>query len=256
VYDPGVESRLLDVTVRTQSAILRAKRPEDVVAALERAVAELGGSLVPAHIAGDEVLHVDVGLGVRGPLLPWAPPDDPARPRLQHVLPGLVEDGQQMVHRLWRLAERSDPTLHDELTGALHPTATARLVARSRSGAVLLGVALDPTGATARIHGGTRMHRLLHELAVNVRSELDVDERLGRLHGLAVVAVLPRSDPDHAKTVLQRLDERWRRRDDTIDTPLRGAVTVVGEPPIDALAALREELGLATSNGGNPVEAR
>ncbi|MFA9432973.1 hypothetical protein [Egicoccus sp. AB-alg2] len=247
-YHPGVELQLLDVTVRAQRAILRAKRPEDVVAALERAVAQLGGSLVPAHIAGDEVLHMDVGLGVRGPLLPWAAPDDPARPRLEHVLPGLVEDGQQMVHRLWRLAERGDPTLHDELTGALHATATTRLITRSRAGDVLAGLVLDPDGAVARLHGGARMSSLLHQLAVNVRSELDVDERLGRLHGLALVAVLPQSDEARAQELLTRLDQRWRRREDTIDAPLRGAVTVVADRPIDALARLRERLGLVRSD--------
>ncbi|MFA9443987.1 hypothetical protein [Egicoccus sp. AB-alg6-2] len=243
-HHPGVELQMLDTTVQAQRDILRARRPEDVVAALERAVTRLGGDLVRAHVAGGEALHVDIGLGVRGPLLPCAAPDDPARSHLEHVLPGLVEDGQRMVQRLWRLAERDDPTLHDDLTGALHATATTRLIGRSAPGTALVGFGLDPSGAVERLHGTARLHHLLHQLAMSVRSELDVDERVGRLHGLAVVAVLPRPEGDHARVLRRRLEDRWRRRPDATGIALRAAVTVTGDEPIDALARLRDELGL------------
>jgi hypothetical protein len=241
---PGTQVQLLDATVTAQRAILRARRPEDVVAALERTVQDLGGSLVPAHIDGDEVLPIDIGVGVRGPLLPWAPPDDPARGRLERVLPPLVEDATAAVQRLWRLNAVGDPTLHDDLTGALSPAATIRLITRARTGDVLVGFALASTGPLARRGHDVRLELALIDLTACVRSELDVDERLGRLHGLGVVATLNAPPEDRAPTLLDRVDERWSRRADAAEVPLVLGTSAVEEDPVAALAGLREELQL------------
>jgi hypothetical protein len=245
-----VELQLLDVTVTAQRAMLRARRPEQVVDALELAVARLGGTTAPGHVAGEEVLPLDLGLGVRDPLLPCAAPDDPARARLERVLPGLVEDATRTVQRLWRLADQGDPTLLDELTGALQPAATTRLVTRTAPGDALVGWALDVDGGVAATHGPAQVDVLLRELAAYVRSELDVDERLGRLHGPGLLAVLPHPGADRPDTIRQRVVERWQRRDDTPSLPLSHAGAVVEEDPVGTLAALRHDLGVGTDDTG------
>jgi GGDEF domain-containing protein len=244
--NPATQLHLLDVTVTAQRAILRARAPEQVVDALELAVSRLGGAVVPAHTGGADVLHLDIGLGVRAPLVPCAAVDDPARPRLERVLPGLVEDANQAVQRLWRLAERGgDPTLLDDLTGALHVGATRRLIERSRPEAALVGLAIDVDGAVAATHGPPRTEMLLRQLATFLRSELDVDERLGRLDGPAVVAVLPRPEPARAEELSARTRARWERREGAGEVTLTSADVVVGEDPAAALTELRDGLGLA-----------
>jgi GGDEF domain-containing protein len=245
-----VELQVLGVTVTAQRAMLRARHPQQVVDALELAVARLGGTTTPGHLRGEDSLHLDIGLGVREPLLPCAAADDPARARLERVLPGLVEDATRTVQRLWRLEEQADPTLVDELTGSLHTAATTRLVTRAASGDALVGWALDVDGAVARTHGPARVDVLLRDLASYVRSELDVDERLGRLHGPGVVAVLPHPAADRAAAVGRRVIERWERRDGRGSAALTHASAVVGSDPVEALTRLRTDLGLQGTGQG------
>jgi GGDEF domain-containing protein len=247
--NPATQLHLLDVTVTAQRALLRARTPDQLVAALERAVYRLGGTVAPAHTGGADALHLDVGLGVRPPLVPCAAPDDPARERLERVMPGLVEDATQAVHRLWRLADGGDPTLLDDLTGALQPAATSRLVSRATTGTALVGMAVDGDGAVAATHGPAHRDVLLRELAVCLRGELDVDERLGRLHGPGVVAVLPQADPDRAAEILARAAARWRRREGAQSVTLDQAIATIEREPLTALRTLRDDLGLAQDDG-------
>jgi GGDEF domain-containing protein len=248
----AVELQLLDVTVSAQRALLRARRPEQVVDALERVVLRLGGSLVPGHVGGPDVLHLDVGLGVAEPSLPCAAPGDPARARLERVLPGLVEDATRVVQRLWRLAEQGDPTLLDELTAALSVPATRRLIDRAVAGDVLLGLALTDADGIATTHGSSRVDLHLHRLAAFARSELDVDERLGRLDGPAIVVVLPHPDPLRAEELRHRLARRWERHDRSSGT-LEGAVVTVDQDPAAALADLGTALQLDTHGTADAV---
>jgi GGDEF domain-containing protein len=242
--NPATQLHLLDVTLTAQRAMLRARTPDQVVAALELATSRLGGTVAPAHVGGPEAMPLDLGLGVRDPLLPCAAPEDPARARLEQVLPGLVEDATQTVQRLWRLEEDGDPTLLDPLTGALQPAATTRLVTRAAPTAVLAGVAVDTDGAVASASGPARADVLLRDLSRYLRSELDVDERLGRLHGLALVAVLPRPEPARADELLARIGDRWARRDHREEATLTRATVEVDTDPIGALRTLADQLGL------------
>jgi hypothetical protein len=224
---PGVEALLLDVTVEAQRALLRARHPEQVVEALEGAVHRLGGSIVPGHLGGDDVLPLDVSLGVHAPAVPWVPSNGPSRAHLERVLPGLVEDARATVHRLRTLHEAvGDPTDTDPVTGGLDPAATVRLVARLGAGDALAGLALRDADAIAATHGRTRVEVLLHELGTLLRSELDLGDHLGRLDGPALVGVLLRTDVGRARELAERVARRWQRQEP--DTPARTAVAGVG----------------------------
>ncbi|MEX1163413.1 MAG: hypothetical protein WEB03_07515 [Nitriliruptor sp.] len=238
---PGLELHLLEVTVEAQRAVLRARRPEEVVRALEQVVRKLGGQIVPAHVGGDEVLQLDLSLGVRDARLPWAPPDDPARARIQRVLPGVIEDARRMLNLLWAREDRDDPTLRDELTGALHPTATARLVERSRSDAVLVGFALEGTDAVERVHGASRVEVALRQLARMVRSELDVDERLGRVREPALIVVLPDPTADRPDELVERVATRWGRQRE-VALGIATATAARASDPVAALDELRDRV--------------
>jgi GGDEF domain-containing protein len=237
----GAEPSLLEVTVAAQRALLRARRPADVVAALERTVRALGGSVVPGNQSGDEVLHLDLSLGVREPLLPWAPPDEPARERIQRVLPGLLEDARRLVHLLWAREDLEDPSLRDELTGALHADATSRLAARSEPDDTLVGFAVVGVEGIEEVHGYARVEVLLRQLAGFVRSELDVDERLGRLVGPSLVVLLRRADRDRPTELAERVGVRWERQR-ALPVPMRTATLRIGRDPSLALATLADDL--------------
>jgi GGDEF domain-containing protein len=238
---PGAELSLLEATVAAQRAVLRARRPDDVVAALERTVHALGGQVVPGHVSGDEVLHTDLSLGVRDPMLPWAPPDDPARAALQRVLPPLLEDARRQVHLLWAREDVGDPSFRDELTGALHANATARLVGRSATDDTVVGFGAGGMAAIQEVHGTARVEVLLRQLAGFVRSELDVDERLGRLVDPALVVVLPRAEPGRAAELTDRVAARWQRQR-AVPVPLLHATATIGPDAHATLAALAVEL--------------
>jgi GGDEF domain-containing protein len=247
--NPATQLHLLDVVVTAQRAMLRARRPSQVVDALELAVTRLGGTVAPAHsAASDDLLHLDVGVGVRGPLVPVAAVDDPARSRLESVLPGLVEDAQRSVQRLWRLEAQGDPTLLDPLTGALQPAATRRLVERAAAGDVLVGVAVDHDGAVAATDGRARSDVLVRDLAAAVQGELDVDERLGRLEGPGVVALLPHPADDRADEVVRRVGERWSRLEHGgRHVPLGVAVRTLGDRRLADLQTVTDAIGLGGS---------
>jgi GGDEF domain-containing protein len=242
---PGTELSLLEVTTSAQRAVLRARRPEDVVRALERAVRALGGTLVPAHVGGEDVLPLDVTLGVTDARLPMAPVGDPARSQLQQVLPGLVEDARRMVHLLWARDELGDPTLRDDLTGALHAGATRRLVERGHAADTLVGFAVGDLDAVLDTYGRTRVDALLHQAAGFVRSELDVDERLGRLDNRTLVAVLRGDERPRADELIDRVGARWARQR-LLPVALDTSVVHRGDDPTAALRALLE--GPATSD--------
>lgn len=251
---PGVELSLLETTVATQRALLRARRPDDVVAALERTVHALGGSVVPGHVGGDEVLHLDLSLGVRDTVLPWAPPGDPSRDRILRILPALLEDARRLVHLLWAREDLDDPALRDELTGALHVEATTRLVARAASEDVLLGFGVEGTGAVEQVHGRARIEVLLRQLARFVRSEMDVEERLGRLPGPALAVLLPHPSPHRASELADRVTIRWQRQR-ALAVPLRTAAVPLGADPAAARDALLDELRTDDEVGSTWIHA-
>jgi GGDEF domain-containing protein len=254
---PGLELSLLEATVEAQRALLRARRPEEVVRALERTVIRLGGQVVPGHVGGDEVLHLDLALGVRDAVLPWAPPGDPARDRIQRVLPGLLEDARRLVYLLWSREDREDPTLRDELTGGLHRSATVRLLERASESDVLVVLEVADADAVERAHGASRVEVLLRQLARFVRSELDVDERLGRLDGPTVAVVLPHPSPDRAQELVDRVALRWERQR-AAPVGLRTAVVRRGSDAQRALDAATGSGDDATGDVTSPAtdEAR
>jgi GGDEF domain-containing protein len=238
---PGSELTLLEATVVAQRSLLRARRPEEVVRALERTVLDLGGEVVPGHVGGDEVLHLDLALGVRDAVLPWAPPGSPARDRIQRVLPPLLEDARRLIHLLWAREDREDPTLRDELTGGLHRNATVRLLERAAEHAQLVALEVADADAVDRTHGASRVEVLVRQLARFVRSELDVDERLGRLDGPVVAVLLPHPSDERAEELVQRVRQRWERQR-VVPVGLRTAAVRRGSDPDAALGVLHGDL--------------
>lgn len=88
---------------------LSARTRQDVVDTVLAVVERLGGWSVPAHLADQRALHIDVGFGVGAPLLPVAELGSQARRDLERNLPQLVEDAHQTLERL----RRTEPVAED-----------------------------------------------------------------------------------------------------------------------------------------------
>ena len=100
--DPGV----LHLAYRTLRQMLAAQEPWQVRDALVDLVSQLGGRVGPVVERDDDAVPLDLSFGEGPPLLPRASGDLLVRLRLETVLPGLVEDGRELVAGMVR-ASRS-----------------------------------------------------------------------------------------------------------------------------------------------------
>lgn len=98
--NPDVDVEALALVARTLRTIVRATRPESVVAALLEAVERLGGEIIDAEDDDGSAIPIDLSLGVGAPLLPTADAFTLSRMRLEAVLPELVEDARVVAERL------------------------------------------------------------------------------------------------------------------------------------------------------------
>lgn len=81
------------VALAATRALLKVESRAEAALVLHTAVADLGGSVVPARVAGDNAPSVDVSLGAGEPsVVLVADPVDPSSLRLTRHLPALVED--------------------------------------------------------------------------------------------------------------------------------------------------------------------
>lgn len=81
-------------------ALLHAQDARQVQAVLTTAIHDLGGAVVPAHLEPDDLLGLDVSLGLSAPLLVVADPLSVAAMELRQVVPRLVEDARVALQRL------------------------------------------------------------------------------------------------------------------------------------------------------------
>lgn len=111
---PSLRSAVMDAITRDEPAetvqwatqqLLAATTRQDVVDTVAAVVDRLGGWTVPADMADDRALPLDVGFGRGAPVLPVAEPGTRARLDLERHLPQVVEDAHRTLERLHR-AER------------------------------------------------------------------------------------------------------------------------------------------------------
>jgi DNA-binding transcriptional MerR regulator len=102
--DPGV----LHLAYRTLRQMLEAREPQQVRDALIDLVSKLGGEVGAAVERDDDAVPLDLSFGEGPPLLPRAGGDALVRLRLETVLPGLVEDGRELVGGMVRASRPSD----------------------------------------------------------------------------------------------------------------------------------------------------
>lgn len=98
--DREVDIQALEATYRAARRLLRMRAPGAAGVIFADLVEELGGTTVPARLAGRDALPLDLSFGEGEPILPVAEPFSLARLRMEAILPSLVEDIRALVDLL------------------------------------------------------------------------------------------------------------------------------------------------------------
>ncbi|MDF2968105.1 MAG: hypothetical protein K0Q93_1883 [Nocardioidaceae bacterium] len=106
------------VALAATRALLTVQTPAEAAQVLHTAVHDLGGAVVPARLAGDDALPVDVSLGVGEPRVVVADALDMAGMRLAQHLPLLVQDA---LHAAARCETSRPPAREVRASGAPLP---------------------------------------------------------------------------------------------------------------------------------------
>ena len=89
-------------------SLVHASKPRQAAAALVAFVEAVGGSVVPAAVAGsgEDVVPIDLSFGTGPPVVAVADPLSVVRLQLEHLLPPLAEDARHVVMRMRREARK------------------------------------------------------------------------------------------------------------------------------------------------------
>lgn len=237
----GEELVLLNAVTNAQRRLLDLRRREEATDVLVELVRALGGTVIPAHLAPADGLHVDLTFGASETLVPSAPPGSPARARLERLLPSLVEQARGILRLLDAsgMVDRLDTT--DLLTGLSTRDHLLRIMQRSGDGDRLLGFAIDRPRAITETYGRARLDVLVHAMAQLVSTHVHPADHAARVGPGSVAILAIRGDEDQLDQVERVVVGAWAERR-TIDVELLTASVEVTQPVKEALRALDRQL--------------
>src|SRR3954462_137123 len=207
----GADREALAVGYRATSELLRITGPEDAAGVLIQAVTELGGTTVPARLAGDDALPLDLACGHGEPLLPVARRGSATRARLKSILPALIEDALIAVVRTARLGRLGEQVEIDPLTGLLNRRAVERLLPRLAPGDATVVIDLDRFKELNDRHGHAAGDAVLTAFSRLLREQGRAGDRYSRLGGEEFLGIYPATNVDEVARGLDRLRSVWSR---------------------------------------------
>src|SRR4051812_29443131 len=207
----GADRESLAVGYRATSELLRITGPEDAAGVLIQAVIDLGGTTVPARLAGDDALPLDLSCGHGEPLLPVARRGTATRARLKSILPALIEDALIAVVRTARLGRLGEQVEIDPLTGLLNRRAVERLLPRLSPGDAAVVIDLDRFKALNDVHGHAAGDAVLTAFSRLLREQGRAGDRYSRLGGEEFLGIYPATNVAEVAQGLDRLRSEWSR---------------------------------------------
>src|SRR3954470_13549510 len=207
----GADRESLAVGYRATSELLRITAAEDAAGVLIQAVTELGGTTVPARLAGDDALPLDLSCGHGEPLLPVARRGSAARARLKSILPALIEDALIAVVRTARLGRLGAQVEIDPLTGLLNRRAVERLLPRLAPGDAAVVIDLDRFKELNDRHGHAAGDAVLTAFSRLLREQGRAEDRYSRLGGEEFLGIYPATNVEEVARGLDRLRSAWSR---------------------------------------------
>jgi diguanylate cyclase (GGDEF)-like protein/PAS domain S-box-containing protein len=228
-------ARNLLVFVQGTRALHHAGTIEEVVETCCSVVRSLGGTVVPARIAGANALAVELSFGQGEPLLPIAPTKE-VRDVLETLLPDLLEDARTTASRLRRTRVLANEATVDGLTGLLNRRSVDRILARINAGDVILLMDLDDFKLINDRLGHAAGDLVLTSFGRVLRKEGRASDRIGRLGGDEFVAILPGASFEDANRLLVRCRATWELLRPHPVSFSAGAAMARGRDPAEVLA--------------------
>ncbi len=242
------------VALAATRALLRARGREEAALVLRTAVEDLGGTVVPARLAGDDALPVDVSLGVGEPAVVEVAGGSQHHDRLARHLSELVNDAHTAAQRIDLIHRQERQASVDALTGAATRREIGLRLGSALSGDAVCVLDLDGFKQLNDTRGHAAGDDALHDLGCLLRASVRHDDFVGRYGGDEFVLVLRATDAESARDRMGLVAERWRGHGD------HGTTASVGVAVVDhrggALAAKAADAALyrAKRSGRDRVE--
>lgn len=241
------EAGVDDVLAATRT-LLWVKTPAEASAVAQELVTALGGTTVPAALAGEDALPVDLSFGVGEPLLATAPAAGEARLLLERHLPMFVLDAHRAVDLADRASRLAQAASIDPLTGLPNRRMLGRALGRLCAGAHLIMVDPDHFKAVNDTFGHDEGDEVLRALGRMLVGSVRAADHVARYGGEEFVVVLPEGgDPE---VFLQRLTTAWEEGRPHPVTLSAGIATVRASPN-RALEAAHRAMRRAKADGRN-----
>lgn len=252
--DAGDDPRGDTTVLAATRALLTALTREEAALILRTAVDDLGGAAVPARIAADDAVPVDISLGVGEPTVVEVEPGGAAYDRVMRHLTALVDDAHTAATRADLSHRQERRATVDVLTGVATRSEIGLRLGRAVPGDVVCLLDLDGFKQLNDTRGHAAGDDALRDFGRLLRQSIRVDDFAGRYGGDEFTLVLRAADPDPASGRMSELVERWHALGD------HGTTVSVGVAEVDArggaLAAKAADAALyrAKRAGRNRVE--
>ena len=197
-----------DAVASLLRGLLRVSSAAGAVDLLQRTVRRMGGTMVPAAAAGDDVLAIDVSLGEGPPLLVEVERFTVARMQLERLLPRLVEDAREAVHLLRRTERLRDETSRDSLTGLGNRRVLDRVLPRAGSGSIVL-LDLDHFKRVNDEHGHAAGDDVLRAFGKVLADQVRAHDTTCRIGGEEFAIVLSDLEVPAAVALVDRIRTSW-----------------------------------------------
>lgn len=238
----GEDRRGDAIALAATRALLRSLSREEAAFVLRTAVEDLGGVVVPARLATDDALPIDISLGVGEPSLVEAAPGSPSYDVLSRHLSELVADAHTVANRSDLGHQQERKATVDALTGAATRREIGRRLGSAEPGDAVCVLDLDGFKQLNDSRGHAAGDDALRSLGRLLRESVREDDFVGRYGGDEFVLLLRSSDPESSRHRMGLIAQRWRTRGD------HGTTTSVGVAAVDhrggALAAKAADAAL------------
>ena len=235
-------------------ALLNALTRDEAALILRTAVDDLGGAAVPARIAADEAIPVDISLGIGEPTVVEVEPGAAAYERVMRHLTDLVDDAHTAATRADLGHRQERRATVDALTGVATRGEIGLRLGRAVPGDVVCVIDLDGFKALNDTRGHAAGDDALRDFGRLLRQSIRVDDFAGRYGGDEFTLVLRATDAESASCRMAELLTRWQALGDHGTTASAGVAEVdLRGGPIAARAA-DAALYRAKRSGRNQVE--
>ena len=242
------------VALAATRALFRALTRDEAALVLRTAVDDLGAAVVPARIAAETALPVDISLGVGEPTVLEVEPGTAAYARMMRHLTDLVDDAHTAATRsdLSRRQERRATV--DVLTGVATRAEIGLRLGRAVEGDVVCVIDLDGFKELNDTRGHAAGDDALRDFGRLLRRSIRVDDFAGRYGGDEFTLVLRAAAPGSARSRMVELLTHWQEVGDHGTTASVGVAEVDARGGAPAAKAADAALYRAKRAGRNRVE--